>query len=69
MSGKDGSSPGVGRRERLGIHFRCCHAYGYIYKNKAGTAYCGFCPRCLAKIEVKISRDGTGSAQRIFQTG
>ncbi|MDR2391250.1 MAG: hypothetical protein LBE84_06205 [Planctomycetota bacterium] len=63
----EGKEPAGGRREHLGIHFRCCNVYGYIYKNKAGTAYCGFCPRCLARVEVKISRDGTGSGQRIFQ--
>ncbi len=56
------------RREHLGIHFRCCHLYGYIYKNKAGTAYVGHCPKCMAKVEVKISKDGTGSGQRMFQT-
>ncbi len=56
------------KREHLGIHFRCCHQYGYIYKNKAGTAYVGFCPRCMKKLEVKISRDGTGEAGRFFQT-
>ena len=56
------------RREHLGIHFRCCNLYGYIYKNKAGTAYAGWCPKCMRKIEVKISKDGTGSGQRIFQT-
>ena len=57
------------KREHLGIHFRCCHQYGYIYKNKSGTAYSGWCPRCMKKAEVKISQSGTGSEQRIFQTG
>jgi hypothetical protein len=59
----------TGGRGHLGIFFRCCHVYGYIYRNRAGTAYSGFCPRCLGKVEVKISRDGTGSDQRIFQAG
>lgn len=62
-------APAAGRkREHLGIHFRCCHLYGYIYKNKAGTAYTGWCPKCMRRVEVKISKTGGGSAQRIFQT-
>ncbi|MDR1520052.1 MAG: hypothetical protein LBU23_07915 [Planctomycetota bacterium] len=71
MSREEKGMAGSGgrRREHLAIHFRCCHVYGYIYKNKAGSAYSGFCPRCLAKVEVGISHDGTGSEQRIFQTG
>ncbi len=58
-----------GRREHLGIHFRCCNVYGYIYKNKAGTAYTGGCPRCMRRAEVKISKNGAGSDQRIFEFG
>ena len=61
-------SPGK-RREHLGIHFRCCHVYGYIYKNKAGDAYCGFCPKCMKPVRVRISTNGAGSEQRLFQTG
>lgn len=57
-----------GRRPHLGIHFRCCNAYGYVYKNKDGSAYVGGCPKCGRQLRVKISRDGSGSEQRIFQT-
>lgn len=56
------------RRAHLGIHFRCCNAYGYVYKNKDGPAYVGGCPKCGRQLRVKISRDGNGSEQRIFQT-
>lgn len=56
------------RRPHLGIHFRCCHVYGYIYKNKDGSAYVGCCPKCARPLRVKISKDGSGSGQRIFQT-
>lgn len=67
MAGQNQGPTGK-RREHLGIHFRCCHVYGYIYKNKMGTAYCGFCPKCMKRIVVRISKDGTGSGQRVFQT-
>ncbi len=61
------SNPAAKKRDHLGIHFRCCNQYGYIYKNKAGTAYTGFCPRCMKKVEVKIGKGGEGTDQRIFQ--
>ena len=56
------------RRPHLGIHFRCCHVYGYIYKNRDNDAYVGRCPKCGAPLRVRISKDGTGSPGRIFQT-
>lgn len=56
------------RRPHLGIHFKCCNVYSYIYKNRDGSAYSGRCPRCGKTLKVKVSGDGTGSAQRIFQT-
>ena len=61
-----GTTPG--RRPHLGIHFRCCNVYGYIYKNRDGTAYTGRCPRCGKPLKVRISNDGNGTNQRIFQT-
>ncbi|HUO11113.1 MAG TPA: hypothetical protein VM008_22625 [Phycisphaerae bacterium] len=51
----------------LSIHFRCCHVYAPIYKNAAGTAYSGHCPRCHRPAEIAISP--TGSPARIFEAG
>lgn len=56
------------RRQALGIHFRCCNVYGYIYKTHKGDAYAGWCPKCAKPLRVKISQTGEGSDQRIFQT-
>ena len=64
-------SPGEGdpkAREYISIHFRCCNVYSRIYKNKAGTAYVGWCPRCMRKAEAKVGKNGQGTDQRIFQT-
>lgn len=55
-------------RDYIGIHFRCCNIYGRIYKNRAGTAYVGWCPRCAKKVEAKVGNNGQGTDQRIFQT-
>jgi hypothetical protein len=46
-------------RSFVGIHFACCSVYAKVYVNRAGTAYQGYCPRCLKKIELKIGPGGT----------
>jgi hypothetical protein len=49
----------------LSIYFRCCNVYAPIYKNAAGTAYAGHCPRCRRPASVAIGPGGTRA--RIFQ--
>ena len=51
-------------RPFLGIVFECCHVYGRIYRNWDASAYEGRCPRCLAKVRVRIGEGGT--SQRFF---
>ena len=53
------------KRSFLGIWFDCCHTYGRLYKNKAGTAYVGRCPRCLRSVTVRIG--GEGTSRRFFR--
>lgn len=48
----------------LGIMFNCCNIYARIYKNKAGNAYVGHCPKCMRALKVAIGEGGTN--QRIF---
>ncbi len=51
-------------RPSVGIYFKCCRVYSRISLNKQGTAFVGWCPRCAAKIEMKVSP--TGSTDRFF---
>ena len=62
----DPSVPHSGaRQDYLGIMFECCRVYTHIHKNKAGTAYVGWCPRCARKVTIRIAPSGTDS--RIFK--
>ena len=47
----------------LGILFECCHVYGRIYRDPAGTAYEGVCPCCRRRVHVPV---GPGGTQRRF---
>ncbi len=53
-------------RKFLGVMFNCCNVYGRIYKNKAGTHYTGFCPKCMKQIKIKIGEGGT--SERFFNS-
>ncbi len=48
-------------REYLGVMFECCRVYSHIHKNKAGTAYVGWCPKCAKKVTIRIDPSGTDS--------
>ncbi len=62
-------NPKVGNTKSvyLSIHFKCCNVYAPIYKNAAGTAYAGHCPRCQRQLSVPIGPGGT--TQRVFEAG
>jgi len=53
------------KRPFIGMHFKCCNVYSRIYLNREGTAFVGWCPRCAAKVQVKVSP--TGSRTKFFE--
>ncbi len=42
----------------IGMHFKCCNAYARIYLNRAGTAFCGHCPKCAKAVRVRVGPGG-----------
>ncbi len=45
-------------RPWLAVHWKCCHVYSRVYRNRTGTAYDGRCPRCGRPVHVGIAADG-----------
>ena len=58
------ASPPRQRRPWLAVQWNCCRAYSRIYRNSAGTAYVGHCPKCAKRVNVPIGPGGTD--QRFF---
>ncbi len=55
----DPSSNSNRGRRWLGIRFDCCDVYNRIYRNAAGTAYAGRCPKCYRRITIRVGPAGT----------
>ena len=65
QDGRDASCGGAVGRRWLGIRFDCCNTYSRMYRNAAGTAYVGCCPKCTRRLSVPIGPGGT--PQRFFR--
>ena len=63
VAGPEGSSvriaPSMRGRPWLSVHWRCCKTYSRIYRNPAGTAYHGWCPKCGKPAHARIGPGGT----------
>lgn len=59
MRAEDKNRKNLKNRPYLGIYFKCCSVYQRIYLNQKGTAFVGWCPKCLGKVEIKVDPGGT----------
>ncbi|MEM8782569.1 MAG: hypothetical protein AAGE65_06875 [Planctomycetota bacterium] len=62
----DRTKPDAGAvgRPWIAVHYKCCRTYARLYRNAAGDAYVGHCPKCGAKTRAAIGPGGTD--QRFF---
>lgn len=65
-SRQDSTSPHVGR-PWIAVRWQCCSVYSRIYRNRAGTAYQGCCPKCGTQAKASVGPGGTNS--RFFNAG
>jgi hypothetical protein len=60
-----GGTMSAQRRPFIGVRFACCNTYVRVYRNAAGTAYEGRCPRCLRSVRALVGQGGV--SQRFFE--
>lgn len=66
LSSEAPAPPGTGeaaaeQRSFLGVRFDCCGIYARVYKNAAGDAYEGRCPKCAQPVRFDVGPGGTSS--------
>jgi hypothetical protein len=47
------------KRPYLSVHFACCSVYQRVYRNAAGDAYEGRCPKCCRTVRFEVGPGGT----------
>jgi len=55
------------KRPWIAVNWQCCSVYSRIYRNRAGTAYEGRCPKCGTQAKATIGEGGSSS--RFFNAG
>lgn len=50
----------------LMVWHTCCGQYSRAARNRAGTHYVGYCPRCGSRVDARIGPEGTH--RRMFRT-
>jgi len=48
-------------RPWLSVLFDCCRVYQRVYRNAAGDAYVGGCPRCGRRVRFPVGPGGTSA--------
>lgn len=61
----DYSSSGPIGRSWVGIHFECCGVYARVYRQSGDNKYEGRCPKCRARVTLRVGPDGVSA--RIFR--
>lgn len=51
-------------RPWIGIHFQCCGVYTRVYREPRAASYEGRCPKCAARVSLRVGPDGVAS--RVF---
>jgi len=54
-------------RPWIAVEWECCSTYSRVYRNDAGTAYAGRCPKCGRQASVRVGPGGTDA--RFFKAG
>jgi hypothetical protein len=52
-------------RPHVGLHFACCNVYRYIYLQPNQSKIIGHCPKCMRRVQIEISPEG--STERILR--